>query len=105
MAFTATPTGWFPSWSEDATDITVPIATFSGLTAGTADGATGDIRKILYSILETAWNKYASLASANRPGKLTMNKTSISNDVTGTITHTYVITVVTAKADQTVSAE
>jgi hypothetical protein len=105
MAFTATPTSWLPSWSEDATNITVPIASLTGLTAATADGATGDIRKIVYSFLETIWNKYASLVSADRPGKVTMKKTSTTNDVAATITHTYVITVTTAKADQTVSAE
>ncbi len=104
MAFTDTPTDYFASWAEDATDITVPIASFTGLTAATADGATGDIRKILYSVLDTAWAKWTTLTEANRSAKMTLRKTSFTN-TDGTITHTFTAEFITAASGQTVVDE
>lgn len=105
MAFTQTPTGWFPDWSEDATNITVPIASLPGLTAATADGATGDIRKILYAIMETCWAKFEGLTPATRPTKLTIKKSSHNDEIAGTIEHQYLVTFITEDTGQTVADE
>jgi hypothetical protein len=44
MAFDKTPTTWLPSWSEDATNITLPLASLPELTAAEADAATARFR-------------------------------------------------------------
>lgn len=104
MAFTKTPTDWLPSWAEDGTDITVPIASLTGLTAATADAVTGDIRKILYSILDTAWGKWASLAAADRSAQMVLRKESFTQS-DGTIKHTFITEFVTAASGQAVVDE
>lgn len=105
MAFSSTPTGWFASWAEDATNITVPIASFPGLTAATADGSTGDIRKIIYAILDRCWIKWAGLAVADRPAKMTMSKASSTDPISLVTTHTFTVTFKTSGAGQDVVAE
>lgn len=54
----AAPTGIAPSefigsYVSDGTNITIPIASLTGLTAAQADGLTGDIRAVLMAILDT----------------------------------------------------
>ena len=46
------PAGWLDSWSEDGTDITLPIASVAGLTPALADGTTGDVREVVRLLLE-----------------------------------------------------
>jgi hypothetical protein len=74
MAFDPKPSSWIASWSEDATNITIPIASLTGLTADHADGTTGDVRECVLSILETLYAAYAATAAADRPGKMTITK-------------------------------
>lgn len=105
MAFTETPTGWFPSWSEDGTNITVPLASFSGLTAAHADAAGGDIREIIYAILETCWAKFEGLAAAARPTMMIIKKDSSSNEIDSSVTHKYTFEFVTLDTDQSVGPE
>lgn len=105
MAFTKTPTGYFAGWAEDATDITVPIASFPLLTAALADGATGDIRAILYAILDQAFTKWATLPEADRSQKMVLRKDSRTDTVSGVTTHTYTAVFKTSGAGQAVVAE
>ncbi len=105
MAFSAVPTTWIASWSEDGTNITVPIASFPELTAAEADGTTGDIRKIVFAIIEKLYQAYNATATADRPTKWTMSKSSSVNTTTGILTNTYSITILTAIATQDVPAE
>jgi hypothetical protein len=92
MAFSDTPTDWLPSWSENGTDITLPIASLPELTAAEADATTGDIRKIWYAFNEAIYTEYNSLAAGDRPGKMLMTKSQSTNTVTGVITTQYVTT-------------
>lgn len=95
MAFDKTPSAWITSWSEDGTDITVPIASFPQLTAAEADGTSGDIRKIIFAILEVLYAKHVSLATADRPSKLTITKTASVDTATNVLTNTYNFTIKT----------
>jgi hypothetical protein len=83
MAFDKTPTTWLENWSEDGTDITVPLATFPELTAAEADATTGDIRKIAFAIAEKLYQAWALTASADRPDKMRITRTRTA---TGTAT-------------------
>ena len=89
MAFVDTPTLYFAGWSEDGTDITLPLANVTELTAAEADAATGDIRKIIYALSEEFYVKYNATAEADRPGKMTLYRSSQVDDATGEMTRTY----------------
>ena len=105
MAFDKTPTTWLANWSEDGTDITVPVATFTELTAAEADAANGDIRKIVFALLEHLYQGWIGTASADRPVKWTMSKTATINAVNNAITSRYVVTLITDIGTQEVREE
>jgi hypothetical protein len=105
MAFSPVPTNFFASWSENGTTISVPIASFPEMTAAEADGATGDIRKILYAICERCWSVWNALATADKPTKMTIGKSSNTNVLTGKITHQYTFTFINSVSAQDVDAE
>ena len=92
MAFEATPTEWIPGWSEDGTDISVPIASFPELSVAEADGTDGDIRKIMFAICDKLWDVWNSTVEADRPGKMIITKSSSPNVSTGVTPHSYTFT-------------
>lgn len=94
MAFNPLPPAWLPNWSEDATNITLPIASLPELTAAEADAASGDIRKILYALMEKLYAVWAAQEVADRPTKFTLTRATSVNDETGLITRQYVVTLV-----------
>lgn len=105
MAFTKTPTTWLDDWSENGTTISVPLATFPELTEAEADGASGDIRKIVFAIMEKLWTEWAATETANRPGKWTMTKSASVNTTTGITTVQYVNTFAVETTAQDVADE
>lgn len=105
MAFNPAPSSWIASWAEDATNITVPIASFPQLTAAEADGTTGDIRKIMYALSEKMYAAYIALAVADRPAQMTITRSSSVNATTGVITHNYTFKFNNTIATQDVAAE
>jgi hypothetical protein len=84
------PSAVFASWSEDGTDITVPIASFEGLTASAADALTGDARQVISSILVSIFAWYNALAAKPEALSISMSR-RIQNtgDFTGTELTTY----------------
>jgi hypothetical protein len=91
MAFDKKPSTWLPDWHVDGTDVHVPIATFPELTAAEAGAASGDIRKILFAILEQQWNVFRALATADKPTMMNMVKTATINPTTGDEEHLFTI--------------
>lgn len=92
MAFVKTPTTWIDNWSYSAPNITVPLATFPEMSADDAHTSTGDIRKIVFAIMEKLWLEWVATATADRPGKWTMTKSASVNTTTGITTVQYVNT-------------
>lgn len=105
MSFTATPNTWFPAWTEDGTEITVPIASFPELTATEADGTTGDVRKIIFAICQAAYAKYMALPTTDRPTKLTITKNSTLDSVTNILTSTFTFKFLNEIINQDVAPE
>jgi len=89
VAWDPTPTEWLPNWSEDGTTISLPIASLPQLTAAEADATTGDIRKIVFALVDALQQAYAGLAAADKPSKLTITRATSVNDTDGTIRRTY----------------
>ena len=92
MAFNPAPNAWIPDWSEDGTDISVPIASFPQLTADEANGDTGDIRKLIFALVDKLFAKWAALAAADRPAKMTISRGTSVDDSTGAIRRSYTFT-------------
>ena len=110
MAFNPLPQSWFTGMTDgatacSATDMVIPIGTFPELTAAEIDASTGDIRKFMFAFLEKCWAVYNALATADKPTKMTMQKSASVDTATGVITNTYVFTIKTAAATQEVVAE
>lgn len=110
MAWNPLPQTWFTGMTDGATtclatDMVIPISTFPELTATEIDASTGDVRKFLFAFLEKCWSKYNSLATADKPTKLTMQKSATVDTATGVITNTYVITIKTSSSSQEVVSE
>jgi hypothetical protein len=105
MAFDKTPTSWLSDWSEDGTNITVPIATFPELTAAEADAVTGDIRKIVFAIVEKFYQTYIATATADLPTKWKMSKTATVSTTRNVIASRYTITIETEIGTQEVRDE
>lgn len=110
MAFNPLPQSWFTGMTDgstscSATDMVIPISTFPELTAAEIDSSTGDIRKFLFAFLEKCWAVYNALATADKPSKMTMQKSVSVDTSTGVNTNTYIITIKTAVATQEVVSE
>jgi len=91
MAFDSKPSTWLPNWSEDGTDISVPLATFPEMTAAEADAEVGDIRKVLFAIAEKVHDSWNNTAQADRPTQMYIAKSSSVNSTTGVVTNTYTL--------------
>lgn len=105
MAFDPAPGTWLDNWTEDGTDITVPIATFPEMTAAEADAATGDIRKVFFAILEKLVDAWNDTDAADRPTKMTVTKSAVIDTGTGVVTNTYTLRFYTSISSQEVVDE
>ena len=96
MAFTVAPDSGVPAttnfdgWTEDGSNVTFPIASVPQLTAAEADATTGDIRKVIFAMVDKFWDIYNS--AANKPVKMAAYKSTSVNDTAGTITRQYTFT-------------
>ena len=105
MAFDKTPSVWILGWSEDGTNITVPIASFPELTAVEADGTSGDIRKILFALMEKLISAWNSTPIADRPAKMNIFRSTNVNDQTGVVTKQFSLIFNTVISGQEVQDE
>ena len=105
MAYSAVPSTWIANWSEDGTNISVPLASFPELTAAEADGATGDIRQIVWALMTKLYTAWVATPSADRPTKWTCSKSVSQNTTTGEVTNTFTFVLKTTIETQNVSAE
>jgi hypothetical protein len=105
MAFDKKPTTWIANWSEDGTNITFPLASLDQpLTAAEADGTEGDWLDCFFSLVDHTYQHYNSLASADKPTKLTISRTgAVQPD--GSLLFTYTIRAYTNVASADVISE
>lgn len=104
MAFDPAPSSWIPSWSEDGTDVTFPIASLPQLTAAEADGTTGDWRDCLMRLIDHTYDYYNGLAEADKPGKVFMTR-NINGNTDGTITYRFNLQITNDIDSNSVTAE
>jgi hypothetical protein len=105
---TTAQTGAAPTLAEwntmgwNGTAVPVLGDTFTALTTGVvaATGSvvvkSGDVRRILFGIVEAAYQKYLTYTTAGTaPAKMSIARTSSVNDATGVLTRFYTLTFVT----------
>lgn len=95
MPFNPSPTGYFPGIttlsSGNSVNTSGVFFPYSSLESYNASNS-GDVRQLIYSIVEAAHDQYVSLATADRPSKLTITRSSsIPSD--NTIRNNYTIVV------------
>lgn len=105
MSFNKAPSNWIPNWASNVTDITIPIASLPELTAAEADVTTGDIRKIVFAVMEQLYGKYNSTDNADKPAMMVLSKSASVNTSTGITTNTYSVTIKTSTTAQEVVDE
>ncbi len=105
MPFDPKPSTWLANWSEDGTNITVPIATFAEMTAAEADATTGDIRKVLFAVCEALYAQWLATPAADRPTRMRITKTSVVDNTSGVTTHRFGLEFETQTTAQEVAPE
>ena len=105
MAFDKKPSTWIANWSEDGTNVTLPIASVPELSAADADATTGDIRKVVFALMEKLYAAWVATAVADRPTQMTIAKVASQNVTTGVITNIYTVTCKSAVLTQEVADE
>ena len=103
--FVELPTDWFPTYTGDATNISIDLTDLPELATAEALTASGDIREVLFSICEAAYLKSITLSGDAASTYMTISK-SISNDVAaGTATESFTLRFTTVAADRNVVTE
>ena len=115
MAFSATPSGWLGagytlSGSGTSAAVNFGISgntneTLPEITTAEANATTGDIRKIYYGIVEKLFQSYLAKATADRPNRMSLSKSSNVDATTGLITTSYTIQFVLAATGLDVTTE
>jgi hypothetical protein len=105
MAQDLKPSTWLPNWSEDATNITLPIASLPELTAAEADANSGDIRKVAFALTKKLADVFEATAAADQPTQMRINRYASSNQAGTEVTHVVQFTFVNTVATQDVKDE
>ena len=118
MAYTPVPSTWLGAgYTLSGSGATAAInfgingnttgATFTEITAAEANASTGEIRKIIYGVVEGLYQKYLTVSAtpANLPNRLTISKNSSVNATTGLITSSYTFSFVLEATGLEVTAE
>lgn len=105
MAQDLKPSTWVANWSADATNITLPIASLSELTAAEAHATTGDIRKVAFAMTKKLADVFEATAAADRPTQMVIGRYASSNQPGTEVTHVIQFTFVNTVATQDVKDE
>lgn len=94
MAWSAVPTIYLSAYSFLEPDMTIPRTCVPSLTAAEADATTGDIRAIMFSILEQVYSVWYALPTADKSAKMTITRSQSINQTTSQVTRSYTYTFV-----------
>ena len=104
MAFNQAPNQWLANISEDGTDLTIRIADVDELTAAECDAATGDMRAVMYRLMDDFYSYINGLPTEDQPGQLSITRTRFE-DGNSKIRSSFILEIVTDSAGTTVTAE
>jgi hypothetical protein len=105
MAFNPAPSAMIPSISLVGDDVTFDITDLTKeLTQAEANPTTGDLREIVFSFLDHAWNYLNQLPTEDKPAKLIISK-SASLQANGEYQLSYNVSVRTVVSDEDIASE
>lgn len=89
-----TPATWLgQTYSFENGQLRFDLTGYPELTAGEVDPTSGDVRKLLFGLLEGIYQKYRTanqaLPSAERPQRTRVSKSVAEDESTGVVTRTY----------------
>lgn len=99
MAKDLTPDAWLVGSSENGTDMTIPIAAVTGLTAAEFDTATGQINVFMYKLLDRIYTVQQGLADADKPDTMLITKTQTTTGFDFRVRFIGTVTTFTLDAD------
>jgi len=103
MAFNKAPSNWLTGYSLNTNTVNVQTsnagatATFPELTSAEANATTGDIRKIVYAVIEQLYQKFQATTAADRPNRMSISRSSTVG-ADNTVNHTYVLSLTLSAA-------
>ncbi len=89
MTIDVAPSTWISGYASDGTNITIPIASLEGLTAGEANATTGDIRKLMLAFETTMFNTWDAKTQAAQPKEWTSALLVKSDDIARTASYKF----------------
>lgn len=98
--------GWNGTAAPAVGDTFTALTTGAVAAVGTVEVKSGDVRRILFGIIEAAYQKYLTYTTAGTaPAKMSIARTSSVNDATGVLTRFYTLTFVTDISSVEISEE
>ena len=88
-----------------STTTVLSMGSLNDLTDAETDATSGDWRRVVAGCLELFYRKWVGTPSGDRPNKLTINRATVVDPVTGEIVQTYTVRVVNAPAALELSDE
>lgn len=109
MAFNPSPTGYFPNINvtgviAGVTGVFIPYVDLESFDYTVATASSGDIRQLIYSIIEPTADEYLSLATGDKPTQMTVSRTAtVPSD--NVVRKTYTFTINLSFGDLSVEPE
>ena len=94
MGWSASPSNYFSAWSFSEPDITLPRTCVPNLNEEACDPTDGDIRKVMFTLLEQVYSTWYALPTADRSTKMTVSRSQSINQTTSYVTRSYTYTFV-----------
>lgn len=85
------PTDLIAGYTSDGTNITIPLASLTGLSAAEAAADTGDGREVIRVLLETVLAAYNALTTEQRPTELTITRSNPTPQGPTSLRYTYTV--------------
>ena len=96
MSFNPAPSAWLGAGYAPTgntivlnTNDAVSNKTLAQLTNAEANATTGDVRKLFFALLEMIYQANLAVATADRPAKMRIYRSSSVDETTGVITRSY----------------
>jgi hypothetical protein len=96
MAFDKTPNSWIAgieyvaaNGTVPANSLVIPMTSLPELTSAELEGGNADIRKIYFAIADAFYKSWNTTDAADRPSKMTINRSTSVVDAVDTTTRNY----------------
>jgi hypothetical protein len=95
MAFNKSPQDWIDGIVSIEDDhvtpesLVIPLSSIPELTSAEVNDTTGDIRRLLFAVVDSFYQAWNAKPNADRPVRMTVSRQTTVNDALGTTTRNY----------------